>query len=120
FIQRAQSLHWGIGVGGRLKVSQEVAALAIAKLHSLEALIDLADDAGAGKPTAGAEAAVVAESAASGGNAAVDIGAGKTCVDADLLNTDAKPLPQMKICRKIRQARRAPSGLQVIARSRFS
>ena len=119
FIHGPQSLDRRIGVGGRLKVGQEVAALAIAEPHPLDALVDLAADAGARQPAAGAEAAVVAERAAAGGNGAVDIGAGKAGIDADLLDPPAEPLAKMEICGEIGQTGLAPGRLQVVRRTRF-
>ena len=68
-----------------------------------DALVDLAANAGARQPAAGAEAAVVAEGAAAGGDGAVDVGAGEAGVDADLLHADAEPLAQVKIRGEIGQ-----------------
>ena len=90
-------------------------ALAIAELHPLEALVDLAADAGAGQSAAGAEAAVVAEGAATGGDAAVDVGAGEAGVDADLLDADAEPLAQVEIRGEIGQLAARQAGCKSLA-----
>ena len=101
FINGPQSLDRRVGVRGRLEVREEVAALAVAEPHPRDALVDLPADAGPGQPAAGAEAAVVAECAAAGGDRAIDVGAGKTGVDADLLHPPAKPLAEEEIARVI-------------------
>jgi hypothetical protein len=72
--------------------------------HSLNALIDLPSNASPWQPSAGAEAAIIAKSAAAGGHCAVDIGAGKAGVDADLLDAAAKTLPQGEIACEIWQS----------------
>ena len=108
FVQRPQSLDRRVGVRRRLEVRQEVVALAIAQPHPRDALVDLPADAGAGQPAAGAEAAVVAERAAAGGDGAIDVGAGEAGVDADLLHPPAEPLAKMKVAGEVGQAGRSP------------
>ena len=113
------SLHGCIGVSCWLEVRQEVAALAVAELHPLKALVDLAANAGPRQTAAGAEAAIVAKRAAAGGNAAVDVGASKAGIDADLLHADAEPLAKLEIRGEIGQFGDAPGWQQVIHRKRF-
>ena len=107
-VDAAEFFDGGVGVGGRLEVRQKVFALAIAELHPLEAVINLVADADPGQPAAGAEAPVVAESAAAEGYRAVDIGAGKTGIDADFLDAATKSLAQVKVARIIGKAGGAP------------
>ena len=107
-VNRPQPLDRRVRIRGRLKVRQEVAALAVAQPHPGDALVDLAANAGPRQPAAGAEAAVVAERAAAGGHGAVDIRAGEAGVDADFLHPPPKPLPKMKVAGKVRQPRRPP------------
>jgi hypothetical protein len=64
-------------------------------------LVDLAKNVGPRQAAAGAEAAVVAKRAATDSNRAIDIGAGKSCVDADLLYAATKSLPKVKITGKV-------------------
>jgi hypothetical protein len=58
-------------------------------------------DARSREASARAEAAVVAESAATSSDGAIDVGASKASVDANLLHSDAESLPKVKIGGKI-------------------
>src|SRR4029079_16734019 len=92
FINRAQQLDGTIRIRRRLKIGQVIVALAVAKPHPRDALIDLPANAQPRQPAAGAETTVIAERATTDGNGAIDIRASKASVDADLLHAAAKPL----------------------------
>ena len=119
FVHGPQSFDRRIGIRGRLKVRQEVVALRYRSRIRSNALIDLAEDARARQPAAGAEAAVVAKRAATGRNCAVHIGAGKTGVDANLLHPAAEPLPKEEVARKIRQPGISPGEPSFARRKSF-
>ena len=119
FINGPQPFDRRIRIRRRLKVRQEVVALAIPHPHPLDALIDLAKNARPRQPAAGAETAVVAKRAATRRDRAVHIGAGKTGVDADLLHPPAKPLPQEEITRVVRQPGISPGQPSFARRKSF-
>src|SRR4029079_2030099 len=93
-VQWPEPVDGGVGVGGGLEVGQELVAVFVPAAHADNALVDLPQNAGRGQPTAGAEAAFVAEGAAACRDRAVHIWARKSRVDADFLDAPAKLLSQ--------------------------
>ena len=112
FIDFAQPGQGGIGVRGGLKIGQEARRVAVAAAQPADALVDLLADRLARQSAAGAEAAVVAESAAAGGDGAVDVGAGEMRVDAHFLDPAAKRAAQKAVVAGVAQA----GGQPVVAR----
>lgn len=108
FVKFAQALHGGVSVGRWLKVSEKVIAIFVAISHAGDALVDLAQDAGAGESATGTEAAVVAEGAAPLGDGAVDVGASEAGIETYLLDAVLKTLGQGMIVGIITQARVTP------------
>jgi hypothetical protein len=73
-----------------------------------DAVVELAGDVQSRDASAGAEAPVVAEGAAPGGDRTIDIGARKSRVDADLLHPAAKPLAEDEAQAVVAESSRPP------------
>ena len=91
-------------------------AFSVADLHSLDALIDLPEDARPRQAAAGAETAIVAEGASPLGDGPVDIGASEPGVHADLLNSQAELLAQEMIVGVVSKSRCPPAEMLLIRR----
>ncbi len=91
-----------------MKVGEKMLAAFVAIAHPGDALVDLAQNAGAGQSAAGAKAAVVAEGTPPFGDRAVDIGAGKAGIETYLLHAVLKPLGEGMIVGIIAEPRDSP------------
>lgn len=111
FVNSAEAVDGGVGIGRRLEVGEIIVALAVAQLHALEALVDLPADPGSRQSAAGAEAAIVTESATTDGNGAIDIRAREASIDTDLLHTPAVALPEVEVAGVVGQLLLAPRDL---------
>src|SRR5262245_4571910 len=119
FVKRTQAIDGGVSVCGGLEIGNEMLNF-VAMLETADSVVKLVDDflvkigARAGNEAvaaAGAEAAVVAERAAAGGNGAIDIRASESCIQAHFLHAlAAKLLPQKKAVGMVTKSGRAPFG----------
>jgi len=73
----------------------------ITPLQSRDTVVDLCTDRLSRDPATRAKTAIVAKSTATGGDGAVNIGAGEARINAHLLNTMSKPLAQECIVSKV-------------------
>jgi glycosyltransferase A (GT-A) superfamily protein (DUF2064 family) len=95
-VERAEPVDAGVGIGGWLKVANEVVAL-VTQFQASNAILNLLCDRPPGSAPTGAETAIVAKRAAADRHRAVHVGTGEPGIDADFLNTMAKLLTQVKV-----------------------
>ena len=77
----------------------------VAPFEAANAFVDLVANRAARQAAAGAETAVVAKHAAAGGHRAIDVGAGESGVEADLLDPLAESVGASNDCRRNNAAR---------------
>ena len=88
FVNFPQPLDRRVGVGGRLEIGHEMVAR-ITAFQPPDTLVDLVKNFLLRQPATGTKTAVITKSATTDRNRSIDIWAGETGIDADLL--DAVP-----------------------------
>ena len=104
-VEATQLVNGGIGVRGRLKISQEVLC-AVALLKDGDAAFHLLANRCPRQAPVGAEAAIVAEDASTHGHRAVHVGTRETGVYGHAINLAAEPRAQETAERVIAAFRR--------------
>lgn len=91
FVNFSQPLDRRVGVGGRLEIGHEMVARVTA-FKPPDTLFDLVKNFLLWEPATGTETAIIAKSATTDRDRSIDIWAGETRIDADLLDTVPKSL----------------------------